>query len=707
MQSENQSKVSALKAVMGNPKLAKTIQEGFNAPIGSTKREQARSILSIIKKIDSSGNSNGISFHQPTPKVEDNNPYSIIYKKAFEEKKADGKGGAPLFSYAPPVLNTGSQLMLKRTVTPSFGANFSLSQPSPSSSLSSLNNPNAIAAWNKTGLSTSSIKTDPSTFFSSNYGPSSLSLSGAGINPNANLQQVLSSGVKFGAQPIVATPKETAQTPAALGIGNEQYGPNQNPNPDAGSGYTGPSGDSSSAMIGDLSSGLQTKFKSSMTGGMFATSVLGDRNQLREMGVPESQIPFAAGLQGQVDALADRLKEEYKLDELGNQYKELMNSNATFSTDLTDYIKGRDTYIESVNGMIDSVKSSMKTGLSDPGTVAANKTYIDYLSVLKGRQNNRYIDLLNNSIERHDAKLKMIADDYNSKFAMYKEELAQGTAITTATYNQMYTDLSNAWTLYSQGPALALQADKLRADTAKTWAESLKITAEAGGSTGGGKGFIEEAKKISSEFMDTSAAGGGKFFPNINLKAKLEAALANGTSLNAINYLMQTGVQNTAGAGLDDVDNLKRQLASFKEKDNQGVSIDQMMVDHGYVDSKTGQPLSFSDDMLAALNQSSYKSVNSTIAGASTDIKAAIDWLVKYDAKKISGKKADFIKSFGGKNIDSRVLSALWDYYVTTVTSNPNFDKDKNSRQSIFKTDAMGVLDAGNLSTQLLGYLVK
>jgi hypothetical protein len=60
MLSDNQEKYkgTALKTIMNNPKLSKIIKDGLSSPIGSTKRVQARSILSVIKKISGDTNTN-------------------------------------------------------------------------------------------------------------------------------------------------------------------------------------------------------------------------------------------------------------------------------------------------------------------------------------------------------------------------------------------------------------------------------------------------------------------------------------------------------------------------------------------------------------------------------------------------------------------------------------------------------------------------
>ena len=44
-------KNQVLKAIMSDPKLSRLYKEAASAPIGSTKREQARSMFSIMKKV--------------------------------------------------------------------------------------------------------------------------------------------------------------------------------------------------------------------------------------------------------------------------------------------------------------------------------------------------------------------------------------------------------------------------------------------------------------------------------------------------------------------------------------------------------------------------------------------------------------------------------------------------------------------------------
>lgn len=56
-----------MKSIMSNPKLARTFRDAVSAPIGSTKREQAKSVLSIMKKVggltnDGQGGPAGNSF---------------------------------------------------------------------------------------------------------------------------------------------------------------------------------------------------------------------------------------------------------------------------------------------------------------------------------------------------------------------------------------------------------------------------------------------------------------------------------------------------------------------------------------------------------------------------------------------------------------------------------------------------------------------
>ena len=52
MENENhKQKIDLMKSIMSNPKMARQFKEAMSAPIGSTKREQAKSLFSIMKKV--------------------------------------------------------------------------------------------------------------------------------------------------------------------------------------------------------------------------------------------------------------------------------------------------------------------------------------------------------------------------------------------------------------------------------------------------------------------------------------------------------------------------------------------------------------------------------------------------------------------------------------------------------------------------------
>ena len=63
-----------LKAIMSNPKLAKTFKEALSAPIGSTKRAQAKSVISIMRKIGGVNNGQGGPLNIP----QNNPPVSTV-----------------------------------------------------------------------------------------------------------------------------------------------------------------------------------------------------------------------------------------------------------------------------------------------------------------------------------------------------------------------------------------------------------------------------------------------------------------------------------------------------------------------------------------------------------------------------------------------------------------------------------------------------
>lgn len=74
----------------------------------------------------------------------------------------------------------------------------------------------------------------------------------------------------------------------------------------------------------------------------------------------------------------------------------VMCEDEKFAPECVDYIKGKDEYLGHLDGMIDKTKDyilSQKVDMSNPYVANRMQNYMNYLGTLRGKQNQRYIDM--------------------------------------------------------------------------------------------------------------------------------------------------------------------------------------------------------------------------------------------------------------------------------------------------------------------------
>lgn len=170
-----------------------------------------------------------------------------------------------------------------------------------------------------------------------------------------------------------------------------------------------------------------------------AWKLMEDTDRLKKMGVPESLLPtHGASLTGQIKSLSDTLKEETGLTRTENNLRNLQERGMTITDDLTFYIKNKDKYIKNINKMMDGAKEyEDKIDMSLPENQRTMKNYNNYLHILKGRQQQRYIDFLNTGINYHNAELTRATNVYNTARQNFTEELSYQTSITKENYERL------------------------------------------------------------------------------------------------------------------------------------------------------------------------------------------------------------------------------------------------------------------------------
>lgn len=790
MQPEKKSKLFAIKSVMDNPKLSRIIEEGYNAPIGSTKRDKAKSIVSILEKLGSSDRTNslGVSVSKNNNKGE--SAYSFIYDKAFSspaKSSADGQGGPADMSANP--LFSGTSIFsgpsfLKRAPEPSQGFSSRISpksspvQPSSSQPSSAFQSdvsamkdyvggaptafqealkknvyPAGEAAFNQGYNVVKMGGSIPLAF--GEYVPRAIydyftKPAGQGVKLKDTLGgKIISNRGSFyetgREQPAPIKTVETAKPEAAKVEGaktdmpeglkgtsgeaewnkltpeqkNEFYAlpeaeknkfissfssmttttgaplettETAEPSTDATTGLTTSTnplaGTPYEASWNKLPDNVKDMILSSTTPGGFAERGMSDADalaalspqylqELRAMfpGVPDAQLPLASGLTGQLDALKKRLKEESQLDALANERKTLLEGDSTLVPDLTDYIKGRDTYIKDIDNMITGVKNEMKTGGSDPASVAANQGYLNYLRILKGRQNNRYIDLLNSAVTSHDNKMKNATEAYNAALKVYNDEVSSAEKMTTARYNQVYKDLSSLYELVKSGPQDAIEAAIKYQQLLKTTRENIKEAA-------GDKEDLDyqaEAKKYQDKVLETTGDNQGKFLTNIDLYDIASVSLNAGKSANSFITILLEGLSNATSPS---------EIKSTKQKIDKFISDggEKLLEYHGYVPTDaSGNKVPLATVLNAKLEVPVRKAYLSLISQNPEATKDLLNYLVGISPDKVNSKKKDFDSKASQLGIESTLSDAIWNYYVNKALKQyGSAAASKDQRKSMF-----------------------
>lgn len=170
--------------------------------------------------------------------------------------------------------------------------------------------------------------------------------------------------------------------------------------------------------------------------------VMTDPDKLSQiLGIPKEGLnwmPKSGLINESLKELREVKENEYGIN---NQLKNLMGLTARgkmVKPFIQDYIRGRDTYLNKLDSMLNTAKDKIAyMDLSNPAKRAEANNYLSYLTTLKGRQNQRYIDYLNSSIEQMNVQVQNNIDTYNILKETFEKDLADETAITKERYNKL------------------------------------------------------------------------------------------------------------------------------------------------------------------------------------------------------------------------------------------------------------------------------
>lgn len=447
-------KIQALKTAMNNPRMAKLIMDAVKAPVGSSKREQAKSVivsLHVAQKnkqqksmmpvliLDPKGGKGGgqggpiqtfmTPPSPPTPEYISLKPINVAYYKFT----APVQPAPEPMSVKPPMgqggglpLNTGYQ-----NINKALGLDFSQPEPQTQSQPAPQVQSPTLPNWAKPSTWWNGLKTGAQKL-TGLVGPSNQSILGAYAEQKGTFKDPVNPP-NPPSQPVVpvAQAQTSSQSPVTV-VPPQTTAPLSTVGAPPNTGTPGSSG----SALGDYILG-----KYQQGAGPLETylGVANDSKKLQELfpGVPLSQIPVGASLAGQLNDLQDSLKKEFRINELGDALSSAVNRGATLQDDVTAYIRGKDEFLNSVDKMLKGATDSYINSSShgDPFYEKSMQQYTNYLSTLKGRATQNYIDYLNTSINYQNGQVQQLQTAYNKAADLVNQSYTQKAALTTEQYN--------------------------------------------------------------------------------------------------------------------------------------------------------------------------------------------------------------------------------------------------------------------------------
>jgi hypothetical protein len=260
--------------------------------------------------------------------------------------------------------------------------------------------------------------------------------------------------------PQTATTSSSGTVPYDF-IGPLSPGQTRAPAPTGTTDTSGSTGETSGTYTptGDpLADYLHQAVSQSLGANAFASKVMNDKDMYAELfpGVPADQLPVGASLTDQINTLYKTLSDEHNLTQLHDSLIDAANQGYTLKDDASAYIQGKDQYLNQIDQMLTNAETSAVNNPmnTDPWYAQTMQNYLTYLTTLRGRTTQRYVDYVNTTVNAQNAKIQTLQNDYNTAAAQVQTLFNTDSQITVQQYNEtkqtlvdMYNNLAQQGTL--------------------------------------------------------------------------------------------------------------------------------------------------------------------------------------------------------------------------------------------------------------------
>ena len=700
-----------LKSIMENPKLAKTFKEALSAPIGSTKRAQAKSVLSIMKKV---GGVNGDGRGGPiTGSPQNNTPattnYSnmMIFPAAPRFKKRvnpvstptpnsssnDGQGGEYNFDFTNPGSsdNFFSNLNQQKTYeaptstpfvnpfkglgtaitngmgdyigTPILNTYDAVTSLNPFAPAPKLQFKGALSPYGTMANSTPVVAgyygtpaKDSSTFANGIFSPSSTT-----VTPDGKIVTNNQTGGSTGIPSVDDYNKKFMAE-------NPQYQYNT-----GASDSSDPTKDSSSSKgpTGSVLSSVQKAIDEGVGPTGFAMDFANEK--------------FGGGLDQYITNLDAKLKKDFNLAPLETELTNLKSQGANLVPTLQTFMKGKDQYLSFIDSMIQQTEGSLlRTDMGNPATASSYNNYLNYLYTLKGRQNQRYGNFLNSAISDYNADLTKVQSNYDTTYKNYEDAMNRQGTMAQNEYNNLMTRMASVYTELENAPTKKLNLEILQQQKDSNALALAQNGINQSQSTN--PKYLEDVKKYGEFIADKDgnlstdllgANGLLGFFEKINYQGGDPQA-----AVDAVNRAMATAIMNDTGGGLSTINKFQNLITDL---------------------SSTEEGAQLAAYITPSLSKAAYPIMSSYVQSNLGSVKNATKSLLKggfWGGKSGLEDKEGWKKANSG--LDSNFLDSLYNMVKTNITPGSAYQKNPDSFISALFTGANDSEIAKNVTSSVM-----
>jgi hypothetical protein len=269
---------------------------------------------------------------------------------------------------------------------------------------------------------------------------------------------------------------------------------------------------------------------------------------LKNLGLPPEVInglPKTGLLSTSINDLYSAIKTEFNLNGQLDKITDLQNQGLTIKDDFNSYIRGKDEYLNKVDGLLTKAKDYVAyTDTSNPYVAQRLSNYVNYLTILKGRQNQRYIDFVDRSINEYQADLTQQTNLYKEASANAQEKFQKMSSVTEESFNNMKTMLKDLYTNIDNRTQLARDTEEFqwkRAEAERSEMKDMLDMAKIQKEINSGNTDVTTANWNTLDgFMLERDKDGNITFLSYDPFEAAESAVRNGFDRDtALNYYMQ------------------------------------------------------------------------------------------------------------------------------------------------------------------------